>query len=79
VFKLKTAYRHARSEAQITFRATLPYGSALPAWATFDAARNILSGTAPDGVTQLDIEVTAVDEEGYQISVILKLKFSKKP
>jgi hypothetical protein len=56
VFKLKTAYRHARSEAQITFRAT-----------------------SPDGVAQLDVEVTAVDEEGYQIPVILNLKFSKKP
>jgi hypothetical protein len=82
MFKLtvpQTAFRHMRSDAQITLSATSPDGSALPAWATFDAARNILSGTAPDGVAQLDVEVTAVDEEGYQISVILNLKFSKKP
>ena len=81
VFKLtvpQTAFRHVRSDAQITLSAALPDGSALPAWVTFDATRNILSGTAPDGVTQLDVEVTAVDEEGYKISVILNLKFSTK-
>ncbi|MEY3634247.1 MAG: hypothetical protein RLZZ61_657, partial [Pseudomonadota bacterium] len=82
VFKLtvpQTAFRHMRSDARITLSAASPDGSALPTWATFDATRNILSGTAPDGVVQLDVEVTAVDEEGYRISVILNLKFSKKP
>jgi hypothetical protein len=81
VFKLtvpQTAFRHMRSDARITLSAALPDGSALPAWVAFDATRNILSGTAPDGVTQLDVEVTAVDEEGYKISVILNLKFSTK-
>ena len=82
VFKLtvpQTAFRHMRSDARITLSAASPGGSALPAWATFDATRNILSGTAPDGVVQLDVEVTAVDEDGYRISIILNLKFSKKP
>jgi hypothetical protein len=82
VFKLtvpQAAFRHVRSDARITLSAALPDGSALPTWATFDATRNILSGTAPEGVAQLDVEVTAVDEEGYQISVILNLKFSKNP
>lgn len=82
VFKLtvpQTAFRHVRRDARITLSAASPDGSALPAWATFDTTRNILSGTAPDGVAQLDVKVTAVDEEGYQISVILNLKFSKNP
>ena len=82
VFKLtvpQAAFRHARGDARITLSAASPDGSALPAWATFDTTRNILSGTAPDGVAQLDVEVTAVDEEGYQISVILNLQFSKNP
>jgi len=81
-FKLtvpQAAFRHVRSDARITLSAASPDGSALPAWATFDATRNILSGTAPAGVAQLDVEVTAVDEEGYQISVILNLTFSKNP
>ena len=77
VFKLKMAYRHVRSDAQITFRATSPDGSALPTYASFDAAHNILSGTAPDGVAQLDVEVIAVDGEGFQNSANLNLNFLK--
>jgi hypothetical protein len=73
----QTAFRHVRNDAQISLSANLPDGTALPNWAVFDTTRNVLSGSAPEGISQLDVEVTAVDEQGNKISAIINLKFSK--
>jgi hypothetical protein len=73
----RTAFRHVRSDAQISLSANLPDGSVLPDWAVFDSTRNMLSGTAPEGISQLAVQVTAVDEQGNQISTIINLTFSK--
>jgi hypothetical protein len=73
----QTAFRHVRNDAQISLSANLPDGTPLPNWAVFDTTRNVLSGSAPEGISQLDVEVTAVDEQGNKISAIINLKFSK--
>ena len=70
------AFRNARSDAQITLSVNLPDGSALPTWVEYDAAAGVLRGTSPGGIAQLDVEVTAVDDLGNEISTIINLKFS---
>jgi hypothetical protein len=72
-----TISRHARSDAQITLSANLPDGSALPAWLVFDATAGFLLGTSPNGIAQLDVQLTAADEQGNKISTIINLKFTK--
>lgn len=70
-----TPFRHARSDAKITLSANLPDGSALPSWIVFDAAAGVLLGTSPNGITQLDVQLTAVDELGNKISTMINMKF----
>ena len=49
----------AGSGAQAALRATLPGGGALPGWLSFEPGRRVFSGTAPPGVTGVDVIVSA--------------------
>jgi hypothetical protein len=72
-----TAFRHADANAQITLKVELSDGNALPAWMSFDPARNILSGSAPAGVSAVSVVVTATDQRGATIKASINLQFSK--
>ena len=62
-----TAFRHSNANAQITLKVELSDGNALPAWMSFDPVRNILSGSAPAGISAVSMVVTAPDQRvpGY--------------
>ncbi len=49
----------AGSGAQAALRAGSPGGAPLPPWLSFDPVRRLFSGTAPQGVTAVDVVVTA--------------------
>jgi hypothetical protein len=72
-----TAFRHTDADAQITLKVELPDGNALPAWMTFDPTRNILSGSAPAGVSAVSVVVTATDQRGAEIKASINLQFGK--
>ena len=53
----------------LTYSATLVGGGAIPSWLTFDALTQTFSGTPTNGdVGVIDVEVTATDTEGLNIS-----------
>jgi serine/threonine protein kinase len=49
----------AGSGATANLRAALADGGALPGWLTFDPGRRVFTGTAPAGVTAIEVAVTA--------------------
>jgi len=57
-----TAFRHSNANAQITLKVELS-----DAWMSFDPVRNILSGSAPAGISAVSMVVTAPDQRvpGY--------------
>ena len=72
-----TAFRHTNENAQIALKVELPEGSSLPAWISFDPLRDTLSGTAPEGVSDFAVVVTATDERGGVIKATINLHFSR--
>ncbi|MEQ9439816.1 MAG: cadherin domain-containing protein, partial [Cyclobacteriaceae bacterium] len=52
----------------LSLTVTLPDGSALPDWLTFDASTNTLSGTPPAGSESLTLQVTATNLQGDSVS-----------
>ena len=72
-----TAFRHTNENAQIALKVELPEGGSLPAWISFDPLRDTLSGTAPEGVSDFAVVVTATDERGGVIKATINLHFSR--
>ncbi|NBU84693.1 MAG: hypothetical protein EBS21_08915, partial [Sphingomonadaceae bacterium] len=72
-----TAFHHTNANAQITLKAELADGSGLPAWMSFDPVHNILSGSAPAGVSAVSVVVIATDQRGAEIKASINLQFSK--
>nr|WP_294512575.1 putative Ig domain-containing protein [uncultured Rhodopila sp.] len=52
----------------LTYKAALANGQALPGWLTFNAATDTFSGTAPSAAQTLGIVVTATDSLGLSVS-----------
>jgi len=52
----------------LTYKATLANGQALPSWLTFNAATKTFTGTAPAGTGPLSLKVTATDAGGASVS-----------
>jgi hypothetical protein len=53
---------------QLTYKATLASGAALPSWLSFNAATETFTGTVPTGTNGLSIKVTATDAGGASSS-----------
>ncbi|MFM8900775.1 MAG: putative Ig domain-containing protein [Burkholderiales bacterium] len=63
------AFTDADAGDVLTYTATLPDGSALPSWLTFNASTRTFNGVAPTttvGVT--NVKVTATDKAGASVS-----------
>jgi hypothetical protein len=71
-----TAFRNVRANAQVILNARQANGAPLPAWIRFDAGRNVLTGIAPAGVSQLAVQVTAIDDLGNRIASTILLRFA---
>ena len=67
------ALEAAGSSAQAALRATLPGGGALPGWLSFEPGRRVFSGTAPAGVTGVDVVVTATLPGAAPVQLPLRL------
>ena len=52
----------------LAYSASLPDGSALPAWLAFDSATRTFSGTPPVGTMNVQIQVAVTDAEGLSAS-----------
>jgi len=64
-----TAFRDPDPWHLLTFAATLAGGGVLPGWLAFDPATRTFSGTPANGdIGSVDIELTATDDAGAQIS-----------
>jgi len=63
----------AGSGAQAALRAGLPDGAALPGWLTFEPGRRVFTGTAPAGVTAVDVVVTATLPSAAPVTLPLRL------
>jgi serine/threonine-protein kinase PknG len=60
-------------DATATLKASLADGAALPGWLSFNAATRAFIGTAPSGVTALDVQVIASDASGARATLPLRL------
>ncbi|MBS4096265.1 MAG: putative Ig domain-containing protein [Sulfuricella sp.] len=63
---------------QLSYRATLADGSALPAWLAFDAATGSFSGKVAGAVGTLQIQVTATDQAGATASTSFSLEIANQ-
>ena len=63
----------AGSTAQAALRATLPGGAPLPGWLSFEPGRRVFSGTAPAGVTGIDVILNATLPGAAPAQVPLRL------
>ena len=70
----ENTFSDADAGDSLSYSATLEDGSELPAWLTFDAATQTFSGTpANNDVGSLDVEVTAIDNDGEAANDIFTL------
>lgn len=69
-------FMHSDANAVISYSARLADGSALPVWLSFQAAGLTFSGTAPEGVEGLRIEILAEDAQGNVESTFVELVFT---
>jgi serine/threonine-protein kinase PknG len=67
------ALEAAGSTAQAALRAALPGGAPLPGWLSFEPGRRVFSGTAPTGVTGVDVVVTATLPGAAPVQMPLRL------
>jgi hypothetical protein len=67
------AFKHTNTAAQITYIAKQANGADLPNWLTFNPRSGTFQATPPPGFTgQIEIAVTARDEEGREVTAIFK-------
>ncbi len=63
----------AGSGAQAALRAALPGGAPLPGWLAFEPGRRVFTGTAPPGVTGLDVVVTVTLPGAVPVQIPVRL------
>ena len=79
VFSLPAdAFVHSKADAVVTITAKQPNGEDLPAWVQFDARTGTFTLDPPSGFNnELQIKVTARDNEGREVNSIFKLTVGK--
>jgi hypothetical protein len=61
----------------LTYKASLSTGAALPSWLKFNASTAIFAGTAPASASTLQIKVTATDSGGLSVFEIFSATIAK--
>jgi filamentous hemagglutinin family protein len=75
-FTLPTdTFKHSDSNASISLSATTQSGSPLPDWVRFSSDERRFTGTAPDGLSELKLVVTARDQLGNEATTTITLHF----
>jgi hypothetical protein len=70
------AFVHKDSNMPVELSAQTPSGDKLPDWLAFSPAERRFTGVAPQGVTQLEVMVKAVDANGVEATTSITLRFN---
>ena len=57
--------------------ATMPDGSPLPQWLSFDAQSGTLTGKPPQGTDSITLKITSTDAEGKSVVLEVEIKFDE--
>jgi filamentous hemagglutinin family protein len=68
-------FKHSDNNATISLSATTQSGSPLPDWVRFSSEEHRFTGTAPNGLTELKLVVTAHDKLGNEATTTITLHF----
>ncbi|OAN52950.1 hypothetical protein A6A05_10345 [Magnetospirillum moscoviense] len=69
------AFGHTSAEANITLAAKLTDGRPLPAWLSFDSAKGVFVGEAPEGFNgALSVVVVARDNAGNEVGTTFEIR-----
>lgn len=69
-----TTFKDPESDA-LSYTATLEDGSALPSWLSFNASTRTFTGTPPDGISPINLKITAKDTANNSVSDVFTLSF----
>lgn len=70
-------FSHTMADAVLRLEARLADGRALPGWVSFDPRTGTFTVTPPGGLAgDLDVRVTARDQDGRQASTLFKIKIT---
>ena len=64
------------TETTVSVSATTASGEPLPSWLSFSEGDISFSGTAPEGATQITVQIVAIDANGSEASTELVLDFN---
>jgi hypothetical protein len=73
------AFVHKDPQMAVEVSAQTPTGDPLPEWLSFSAADRRFTGVAPQGVTQIEVVVKAVDASGAEATTVITLQFDAPP
>lgn len=69
-----TTFKDPDNDA-LSYTATQENGSALPIWLSFNASTRTFTGTPPDGVSPINLKITAKDTANNSVSDVFTLSF----
>lgn len=70
------AFVHKDPKMAVSVSAQTPTGDKLPDWLSFAPAERRFTGVAPQGVSQIEVMVKAVDASGVEATTVITLQFN---